>query len=45
MFYVGQKVVCVDDAPDASGAPSLVEAGAVYTIRARYEPSILEAAE
>lgn len=36
MFYVGQKVVCVDAKPRNYGTCSLVE-GAVYTVR-RVDP-------
>lgn len=32
-FYVGQKVVCVDDSPSKWGDPSLLTKGAIYTIR------------
>lgn len=33
-FYVGQKVVCVDDSPNPEGMPLLLKNGEYYTIKA-----------
>lgn len=38
MFYVGQKVVCVDDRPARDGFPMPIARGSVYTV-ARFDPS------
>lgn len=32
MFYVGQKVVCIDDKPDPLGRPIWVKKDEIYTI-------------
>jgi len=37
MFYVGQKVVCVDDTPRISHAGNWISVGEVYIIRGLYK--------
>lgn len=37
MFYVGQKVVCVNDDPDNYGRPVIVVKGQVYTVSRAFD--------
>lgn len=36
MFHVGQKVVCVDDSPDALGRPLVVMKDHIYTVSSSF---------